>query len=200
MLQSTAQAYTANQANPFSCQPSRFIRCTQGNAAFTLRAWDELGGLLVLVNSWQAGLSVGPLATPATRMEVTNGSTAQTIELYYGDSEVQDNRLVGTVNITGGLAAKILGPTVCTAEGAVSATGAADLIWTGNALGAMNGILQNRDSAISIYYGHTSGVTTATGIELPAGGVVDGLDCALDLYVIVASGTVDVRFKQYNYA
>jgi hypothetical protein len=111
------------------------IRCTQGNAPFEVRAYSG-SELVFYASSWQAGLSAGPMYDMGSgsrqiryfdRVEVLNGSTAQTIELYIGDGEVLDNRLVGTVAITGGILSRPLGADTLDSAGVttLAASGAA---------------------------------------------------------------------------
>ncbi len=55
--------------------------------------------------------------------------------------------------------------------------------------------LYDVDAAITIYWGYTSGVTSSTGVPLPASkGLGIPLDAGESLYAVAASGTPTVAY------
>jgi len=162
------------------------IRCTQGNAPFEVRAYDG-SELVFYASSWQAGLSAGPMYDMQSgarniryfdRLEVLNGGTAQTIELYIGDGEVLDNRLVGTVNITGGILSRAIGADTLDSQGtttlAASGAGTDTLIKAATSQGVE--ILIQNLGAVPVLIAQTSatigGWTTIAGNATKTGGVL----------------------------
>lgn len=200
MLQTLRQAFVADQARDFGSQQSRYIRCTQGSAEFSLRAYK--GSTLVIdAKTFQAGLSIGPTADFFDRVEITNGSTAQTIEVYYGDSDVVDNRLVGNVNITGGIATKTGGDTVASETTVSFSSATTTQIW-GLCSNPSLGIIQNIGAA-DVYLA-TSAAKAPNGILLPAssGGVPGYIEwpAGLDCYGYAPTGAATLRILQTRWA
>lgn len=120
----TVKTFTlaANQAVPLGVKAT-FLRVLTGNYSFRIEGYFK-NEKVVDFDGITAGLAVAdfgheiisrndPLYNPdnpsATKPQeidtliITNGSTAQTVAITVGDGKVDDNRLVGTVNITGGL-------------------------------------------------------------------------------------------------
>ena len=60
------------------------------------------------------------------------------------------------------------------------------------AAAAQKSVMVQNKGAISVYVGYDNLVTTANGIEIPAGGAIT-IDTALDVYGIVSAGTADIR-------
>ena len=56
--------------------------------------------------------------------------------------------------------------------------------------------IRNMDASISVYYGHTSGVTTANGALIPAGASED-IDSIAEIWMIAASGTPTVGLTEF---
>lgn len=83
--------------------------------------------------------------------------------------------------------------------GALSVTDSATLIFSGSA--ARGGYIIHNASAVTIYIGGTSSVTTSNGIPLAATEKIlaDG-PAAYNgsLYGIVASGTADLRYLEWG--
>lgn len=154
---------TAGQADQIQ-QRGRFVRCLTGAYAFDLTVVKSNGESLGIFAGFQAGLAV-MLPDFFDQLRITNGSTAQTVELLVHDDRVDDNRLVGTVNITGGLDTKPLAPTLIDTWGRVqiASASATQILAAGTKRGKV--ILQNC-SANYIAIGYDSTVTytsTATG-------------------------------------
>lgn len=177
------------------------VRCTQGNYPFEIRCYWE-SQLVFVASTMQAGLSVGPIYqrpayTPNTpdadanqpignthvyqrfnRVEVVNGSVAQTIELFIGDGEVDDNRLVGTVNITGGILSRPIGADTVDSAGvttlAASGAGTDTIIKAATSQG-VEILIQNLGSVpVLIAQSSTTvtGWTTIAGNATKTGGTI----------------------------
>lgn len=126
-----------------------------------------------------------------TQLTVSNpADTEQTIEVAIADGFVSDNRMVGRVDITGGIDSNILAP-------ASIATGSASVTATGGELVPAN---DDRASLLivplggKIWVGGT-GVTVDTGI--PVSGAFT-LASRAALYAVTESGqaSVDVRWME----
>lgn len=175
------------------------VRCTSGNGSFEIRCYDD-ADLVFYSSTFQSGLSVGPIFDTRepgqrypdgfrrfNRVEIVNGSTAQTIELYMGDGEVTDNRLVGTVNITGGILSRPIGADTLDTSGvttlAASGSGTGTAIKTATTQG-VEILIQNlgtvpalitHAASISGWTTMATPVTGGTILEpVPAGGNVGG--------------------------
>jgi hypothetical protein len=143
MLRSISVTLAANGATQIPCNATH-LRCTSSSATFAIECYwkDEL---VFVASQFGAGLAFGPITRErfvqdATSqggydtehvvqqfdaIRITNGATAQTIEIYYGDGEVQDNRLVGTVNITGALKVSVMGTDTFDSAGTITVAAAA---------------------------------------------------------------------------
>lgn len=142
------------------------VRCTAGDEPFTL--------LLNKPNS-----DTNPLASDFDRVEVTNGTTAQTITLYIGipdngrggqesflfengfgyqENTLTDSRLTGQVNISGGLSTKISGSSTIANAAATVSTSAGSLVAAGGSR-----VVLIRPTDGDIYIGSSSSVTTSNG-------------------------------------
>lgn len=102
--------------------------------------------------------------------------------LGFGDVDVSQTTLTGSVSTTGGQTG---------AYGAVSVGAAATLILSANALGT-GWIIANNDPSKTVYLGTDAGVTTVNGLPLGPGGMISW-DLRSALYGITASGTADIR-------
>ncbi|MEW8346760.1 MAG: hypothetical protein AB2687_00485 [Candidatus Thiodiazotropha taylori] len=125
------------------------------------------------------------------KLWLQNGSTAQTISIKIGDDEIIDNRMVGTVDISGGIKFAS-NPTV--SHGAVSVTTTATLIQAEN-LTRASCMVQNLGGS-AIYIGNSNGVTDANGIEIAAGGHLK-VTFTDPIYAIAKTGgPYDVRYLE----
>jgi hypothetical protein len=177
------------------------VRCTEGDLPFDLR-----------LN--KPSSDDNPLAADFDRLEVTNGGTAQTVTLYvgtpdhgrggqetfqfqngfgYSDSTLQDSRLTGQVNITGGLSTKVSGSsTIGLADPNVTAS-AASLV----AESAASRLVLIRPIDGDIHIGHSTGVTITNGFLVKTGEVFNYTSG--DELFAIAAATVDVRLFTETY-
>ncbi len=189
MISIKSNSYAANEAKVWAVNAT-MIRCLTGNASFRIEGFWK-GEKRLDFDGFQAGLSIDKIASEESgninvagtvaheqvqidQLIVTNGSTAQTIALIVGDGDVSDNRLVGTVAITGGLNTTALSGTVVTQGFAtsISTVGSTMTAATTNGIGVL---FQNiGTTAIELFL---AGTTPGTGVILepvPAGGNVGG--------------------------
>ncbi|MCG7867361.1 MAG: hypothetical protein JAY74_13475 [Candidatus Thiodiazotropha taylori] len=124
------------------------------------------------------------------KLWLQNGSTAQTITIKIGDDEIIDNRMVGTVDISGGIKFAS-NPTV--SHGAVSVTTTATLIQAKN-LSRATCLIQNLGTG-AIYIGNSNAVTSANGIYVAPGGSTN-ITFTDPIYAIAATGLHDVRYLE----
>ncbi len=193
MINVKSRTYTAAQADTWGVNAT-FVRCLAGNASFRIEGFWK-GTKLLDFDGFQAGLSVGEILTEQAVGEggvdlgghkiaqfdsfiVTNGATPQTIVLAYGDGDVTDNRLVGTVNITGGILSKPIGADTFVAGGIKSAIITTGKTIPGVAQGATITLQNIGTGKISVAHKST---TAANGILLdnPGVGVVGGASIEL---------------------
>lgn len=196
-------ALAANASVTFNGFAS-FVRCLTGNNSMRVIA-RRGSATIVDFDGFQAGLLFRTPIDPNTgerivcdTFELTNGSTQQTIALAIGDGDVEDNRLVGTVNITGGLLSKALGEDTSDGFGTITvANGVATLI---KAAGTQAGscLVQNK-GAVDIAIGWANTVTYANGIVIPPGSSVS-VSGAIAIYGIGNGASADTRYLAGKYA
>jgi hypothetical protein len=119
-----------------------------------------------------------------------HSDTTQRVEIAYAFGRIDDNRLNGNLEISGGVAIKA-NKTV--AHGAVSVNNSATLVRAEN-LGRGRCLLQNLGGS-DIYVGSSTGVTTANGIKVVADGTME-ISFDDTVYAITPSGTADVRYLE----
>lgn len=174
------------------------VRCTAGDEPFTL--------LLNKPNS-----DTNPLASDFDRVEVTNGTTAQTITLYIGipdngrggqesflfengfgyqNNTLTDSRLTGQVNITGGLSTKTSGSSTVANTTATVTGSAASLVAAGGSR-----MVLIRPTTGDIYIGSTSGVTTSNGFLVKSGEVFN-YTSGDELFAIAGGSTTVLIFTE----
>lgn len=165
-----------------------FVRCLAGNASFTLEG-EWKGERMLVFDGMMAGLAVGKISHEDSgtgghddvqfdRLIITNGSTAQTITLIYGDGYVEDNRLVGTVNITGGILSKPLGADTFNSGANVSlTTSQAGIVHTAVSQGATV-IVQNVGLGDLLLSGNNTIAANGGGgaLVLKAANTINGTD------------------------
>lgn len=173
-----------------------FVRGITGTAVYDLEAVTRTGESLGVLADFQTCLAVEFKNADGSykffdKLRITS-ATVQTISVVVHDSFVDDNRLTGIVNITGGISAKSIAPETVTlpGSGTIAVTNAATLVL---AAGTKRGkvILQNT-SANPIAIGFSNAVTFAAGILLEpvgaganAGGSIE-LDTNTAIYAIAA--------------
>ncbi|MEW8131482.1 MAG: hypothetical protein AB2758_20710 [Candidatus Thiodiazotropha endolucinida] len=165
------------------CAGATAVRCLEGEDSFDIRPDDK--------NPVAMELGIGfTYKKPFNSLRIKNGATAQTIKLAIGDGTIHDNRMVGQLNITGGIKSAA-NPTV--SYGAVSVGSTATLIQAANA-NRSSCLVQNLGAA-PIYIGSDSSVTVSNGIEIPVGGSME-VKHIRTVYGICASGTQDTRYME----
>lgn len=174
-----------------------FIRCLTAAATFDMVAKTVDGTSLGDFNGFQAGLAVtcpGQFAV----VDITNGTTGQTVAILIHDGPVDDNRLVGIVNITGGLDSKALLPGVATVPATVSIGTVADVIVAASTRrGTL--VIQNMHATNDLYIGLTSAVTTANGIWIGPKGSME-VSAATGVWGVASGASTDVRVMQAEFA
>jgi hypothetical protein len=162
-----------------------YVYCTQSSAAFNIYVNDS--NKLILA----AGLGVDyGIDFTADSLRIENGAVAQSITLYMGQGKMIDNRLVGSISLSGGglpfQAANNFN------NGAVSVT-------TANT--QLKALLTNRSRFLvenlgpaDIFVGVT-GVTTVNGFKVPANSVFEHRSIGA-LFAVTSSGTADVRLLE----
>ena len=181
-----------------------FIRGITGTAVYDVEAFDVDGNSLGLLKDFQTCLAVN-FPRPFTKLHITS-ATSQSVAILIHDSYVDDNRLTGIVNITGGIDAKTVAPTVAVAPAAVSVLVTVTAIIAANASGKRGPVMIQNQGLYPVYVGLTSGVTAATGICLNAspgtgqsGGVIE-LPTNTGIWGIAVGGTCDVRVLAAEFA
>lgn len=160
------------------------IRGMAGDAPYTIRLDDAPPTKL------QTGVAY-TLPGGFTNVEVHNTHAAtQTIELVVAQGDVQDSRLVGNVDISGGIR---LVSGVSASYGAVTVDTTAVLVAAANAQRSTL-LIQNQGSA-NIAVGPDASVTTATGIVVAPGGSMS-VTVGTAIYAISGSAGQDVRFLE----
>lgn len=163
--------------------------------------WD------VQYTNFALGLGIGPLSKMFDTVELTETLGAPNIlTLVIGDAPIEDNRLVGTLAVTGGLRQQ--GPATNTTWGVANlVANTATKIWTGNPNGNANGRVQNltvhdlylgRDNTVTATkcIAALAGATGATADGNNIGAYIDGLDATLDLWGIIPTTGGNVSFDQ----
>jgi len=179
-----------------------FVRCLKSTYPFTLEVQGDGGIPLAVFDGFELGLQF-EIPAQGKRFAVKNSTSAseataaQEIIIAIHDGRIDDNRLVGTVNITGGIASKTYAPDLINTAAAVTATtGGVSCCTAATQIGTL--LIQNL-GAVAVYVGPTASLTTANGIQLdpsPGGGVAGGfieLQTAAAISVRTASSTSDVR-------
>jgi hypothetical protein len=181
----TFPSLTVGESRNFGVNAT-FVRCLAGNASFRLQGYWR-GELLLDFDGMMAGLAVGEISRENSGIgdhdlaqfdtfTITNGATAQTITLIYGDGNVEDNRLVGTVNITGGILSKPLGADTFNSGANVSVTtGSSATVHTGVSQGALV-VIQNIGPSDVMLSGNNTMALGGGALMLKAASTFNGTD------------------------
>ncbi len=179
--------------------PSLYFRVTSAGYACTIRLRSEYEQLAELSN-WSAGLAIGPLPKPYTIVEFTNGGTAQAVEFIASDAPIEDNRLVGTVNITGGLNTKAnLADTVSYTIGTATTAAGGVTVLAANANRAGATIQVNGSN--NVYLQSGSFVPTTSGILIVAGTPGDSYEVQHkgEVRAATTSGVCELRIEERSF-
>lgn len=151
------RALTANQEIAVDALGATF-QCTAGDDVFFVKpdGADK--------TELQAGIGFRSPEV-SSKWWILNGSTAQTIEFYIGDGQMIDNRLVGSIVLSGGIKS---------AANAGANHGAVALVATvakevKAANAARSNIVVQNLGGTAIYAGVDNSVTTANGVEIGPG-------------------------------
>ena len=194
--------FAANASQPIGGRFT-FVRCLNGNYSMKIEGFYQ-GEKLIDFDGFSAGLDftipTGNGNAPyMDQVIVTNGATLQTIVLAMGDGgDVTDNRLIGSVNITGGLLSKSLGEDTSDGYNTVTvANGSATLIKAATSQGGRV-IIQNR-GAVEMAIGWDNTLTYAKGLVLLPTTSVE-VSAGISVYGIGNGATVDCRYMSGKYA
>lgn len=159
-----------------------FIRCTSASDDFTVQ--PDNGSALAF--KAQYGLK-----TPVEfNSVVIESASAQTIELTMGKGELFDNRLAGSIDLSGALSVKNIASET-SGFGKISVGVAAVVIKAANTL--RQSILIQNNSGNSLYIGDDNTVTTANGVHVSAGGSIE-LKTQKSIYGIASAAASDIRY------
>jgi hypothetical protein len=139
------------------------------------------------LNGFRIGLIVG--FPPFDSVTITNGDTAQTLELLIGDGDIVDNRLVGQIDITGGIKISANGGV---AYGAVTALNTVATLVAAANLNRSSILVQNNGS-FPAFIGSDNAVTNLNGLLLNAGGSTK-LTFEASVYLYANGGNCDIRY------
>ena len=141
-------------------------------------------------SAFETGLAYNAPQTIESVELINNGALSNTITVALADGPIDDNRLVGQIDISGGIRnAGNRGASY----GAVSVAATATLIRAENL--NRGTILVQNNGAVDLYVANDTSVTAANGIKVPAGGSAS-VTLQTDIYGIAASGTLDVRYLE----
>lgn len=182
-LRKYTRALVANESQTLDVPPSELLLCSSGSGVFTVSPENQ--------NPVDVELGIGLRfdGPNFTKLRLLS-STTQTVSLYVGRGEVIDNRLVGNVDISGGIR---LAGSLTTTYGAVTVGVAATLIKAANASRASI-IVQNLGT-VAIYVGPDAGITTANAIKVEPSNSAT-LDYQGTIYAISGSAGQDVRYLE----
>lgn len=162
----------------------RHIRGLSGDDLYTVEVDDDSP------TEFQTGLAF-TFPEFFNKVVVTNTSAAsQTIKIGISDGPIDDNRLVGQIDITGGI--RLAGNRVID-HGAVTVGTSAVLIAAENL--NRNSILVQNLGAADIYIGD-SGVTTANGLKVAKDGGTISLTAQVAVYARSGSAGNNVRYLE----
>ena len=167
------------------------IRCTRGTNSFEIQPQAVAESFSKI--PFENGLSV-TYEYDFDKVQLTNGGTGQTITLYLGDGVIDDSRLTGAVDITGGLTTKVSSDSTLAMTQANVTTSAASLIATGTG----NRVVSVTPTDGDIYLGDSGSVTTSNGFKIASGGSI--VFTSKDEVYAIASATVDCRILTETYS
>ncbi|MCU7841823.1 MAG: hypothetical protein KZQ94_20915 [Candidatus Thiodiazotropha sp. (ex Troendleina suluensis)] len=177
-----SRTLAANESVLINCAGATSIRCLEGSAAFEIKPDDR--------NPVSMELGIGfKYRQSFDSLRIVNGATAQTIKLAIGDGDIEDNRMVGTVDISGGI---VIAGSDAGGYGNVTVGVAASLVLAESSVrGSV--LVQNLGGA-EIYLGIDNSVTVSNGIKVDGNGGTMVLPMKTDIYAISAVAGQDVRY------
>lgn len=161
---------------------ARFFRGMASDADYLVRIDDQAP------TKFQTGIAFTSPQEFESLEVINNQAATQTIELLVADGPVDDNRLVGQVDISGGI--RLAGNRSADYGAANVSTSAVQIAAANSARGQI--LLQNLGTD-AVYVGPDGAVTAATGIEVSAGGSVN-LTLQTAVYAVAGMGPQDVRY------
>lgn len=162
----------------------RFVRGMSSDAPYMLRIGSEAP------TRFQTGIA---FESPREfdQVELINShATAQRIEIVISDGFVDDNRLVGQVDISGGIRAA--GNRSATAGAMAVSTIAVEVAPPEPARAAM--LIQNLGAA-NLFVGIDGTVSASTGIRVAPGGLAS-LTLQGAIWAVAEAGSLDVRYLE----
>jgi hypothetical protein len=173
----------ANEEVLISCAGATSVRCLAGDAGFTIKPDDK--------NPVSMELGIGfTYKKSFDSIRIKNGSTAQTIKLAIGDGVIEDNRLVGQVDISGGL--RQAANRTTSYGNAIVGIAALNVVAANTSRSTV--LIQNLGPGL-LYHGTDNTVTTVTGIQIPVGSAVPFTHDD-DVYLIADTAGTDVRYLE----
>lgn len=163
-------------------QRARFFRGMASDSDYLVRMDDSAP------TKFQTGIAFTSPERFNTLEVINNQAATQTIEILIADGPVDDNRLVGQVDISGGI--RLAGNRSADYGAVTVGTAAVQIAPANTARGQI--LLQNLGSA-SVFVAPDNAVTAANGIEVSAGGSVN-LTLQTAVFAIASAAGQDVRF------
>lgn len=177
------QTLAANEQMSVPCGESSHIQVIAGSARFWVKP-DGRGNIPLELGLGQT------IKRGFKTLRVVNGDTEQRIALKITDGDVTDNRLVGQVDISGGL--RQAANRTTSYGNAVVGLAASNVVAANTS--RANVLIQNLGPGI-IYQGTDNAVTTANGIQIPVGGAIT-VTHDDDVYLISDTANTDVRYQE----
>lgn len=167
------------------------IRCTRGTNNFEIQpqAINESFSKIPFEN----GLSV-TYEYDFDKIEISNGASGQTIQLYVGDGTIDDSRLTGAVDITGGITTKASSDSTLAMTQADVTAVAASLIASA---ASGNRVVSVTPIDGDIYLGDSAAVATTDGFKIAQGGSI--VLSSNDEVFAIAGADVDCRIMIETY-
>lgn len=177
------QTLAANEQVMVHCPEAAHIQVIAGSARFWVQP-DGRGTIPLELGLGQR------IKRGFKTLRVVNGDTEQRIALKISDGDVTDNRLVGQVDISGGL--RQAANRTTSYGNAVVGLAASNVVAANTS--RANVLIQNLGPGI-VYHGTDSAVTTANGIQIPVGGAIP-ITHDDDVYLISDTANTDVRYLE----
>lgn len=173
----------ANEETVLNVAGSTAVQCTSATADFTIRPDDQ--NPVVLAN----GLGIRYRENERfNTLRITNGPTAQTVEIYIGAGDVIDNRF----SVSGALTTRKLAAQSSAYGNATVGTTASQI--RGENTGRSSIAIQNLGPGV-LYVGTDGSVTTANGLQVFVGGTLT-LEVDDAIHAIASAGSTDVRYLE----
>lgn len=162
-----------------------YIRGMSGTLPYNVRLDDAAPA------KFQTGVAYDTQGQVFESVEIHNTSgTTQVIEIAVALGRIEDNRLVGNVDISGGI--RLAGSTGASYGAASVGTSAVEIVPAST--GRVSVLIQNTGAA-AVYVGTDASVTAANGIIIGAGGSAE-LTVQTAVYAVASAGTLDVRYLE----